>query len=366
MRKNGFTLVELLVVIAIIGILVALLLPAIQAAREAARRSQCSNNLKQIGLGLLNYHDALKAFPPVMGTGTGATNNCSRLSPMVFILPYIEQQALADQVRTGNNGQSVPQGPDPWINTFTPWVTTVPAMLCPSEPFSMAGGQNPVARANYMFSMGDAIFNGVQTSNGCNSVTFAPIRGMFGWGTKMTLANITDGTSNTVMLGEHCYAYYTTATPAVPVIPTYPVRSGLYCVVANINNNPAACLAQAAGMLYATSASFVTCCNQSTWGANRWPDGAAPYSRFSTVMPPNTPNCTSNGASDSAAPVLGTLSSMHPGGAIATMADGSVRMINETIDVGNLSLPEVAAGPSPYGVWGALGSKDGGEGRASL
>ena len=135
--EKGFTLVELLVVIAIIGILVALLLPAVQAAREAARRMQCSNNLKQFGLALHNYHDVYKAFPPRRG-GTagygyvGATDrydgNYDRKSAFIFLLAFLEQQPLADQVAAGNvlntNGRMIPPGgPAGWYfnANWTPW-----------------------------------------------------------------------------------------------------------------------------------------------------------------------------------------------------------------------------------------------------
>jgi len=107
-RRQGFTLVELLVVIAIIGILVALLLPAIQAAREAARRSECTNNLKQLGLALHNYHDTHRTFPYRQG-GPGSSGN--RLSGMVGLLPFMEQATLFDQIETGDSSGYVPR---PW------------------------------------------------------------------------------------------------------------------------------------------------------------------------------------------------------------------------------------------------------------
>src|SRR3989304_6126583 len=128
--KFGFTLVELLVVIAIIGILIALLLPAVQAAREAARRSQCTNNLKQIGLALHNYHSAANCFPfrqggsgfhlaPSWGTD-GAANNQGRLSGMGLLLPYMEQTALFQQITsrtTIGTRTSYSWGWEPWSGT---------------------------------------------------------------------------------------------------------------------------------------------------------------------------------------------------------------------------------------------------------
>jgi len=96
-RRNGFTLVELLVVIAIIGVMVGLLLPAVQSARESARRMSCGNNLKQLGLAFHNYHDTYKVFPAgLTGTNSGALSNGGRLSPFVGLLPFIEQQPLMD------------------------------------------------------------------------------------------------------------------------------------------------------------------------------------------------------------------------------------------------------------------------------
>ena len=110
-RRHGFTLVELLVVIAIIGVLVGLLLPAVQAAREAARRTQCTNNIRQLGIGLHNHHDTLKQFP-AGGTGSGGTGTAvPRLSWIVFTLPYMEAQNIQKQIdlqhswNYGNNYQ---------------------------------------------------------------------------------------------------------------------------------------------------------------------------------------------------------------------------------------------------------------------
>lgn len=124
-RKSGFTLVELLVVIAIIGVMVGLLLPAVQAAREAARRMACSNNVKQMGLGLHNYHSAFNKLPKGSGGGTFAaggtplTDNRNRLSGLPAILPYIEQTALWEQISNPLFDPAIPQqwpamGPAPY------------------------------------------------------------------------------------------------------------------------------------------------------------------------------------------------------------------------------------------------------------
>ena len=388
-RKHGFTLVELLVVIAIIGILIALLLPAIQAAREAARRAHCVNNLKQIGVALLNYHDVNRVFPPREGGTTGWTGgpgnkapcngtNCNenRIGPRVFILPYFEQQAMWDVIRSGgtgklysNSGTGVYQsmGPVPWHSDYVPWRTTIPAYICPSETDNMGSRLNPVARSNYHFSSGDTW--GAHLQNSAENGAGVYMRGIFGSQSHVKIANITDGTSNTAMVAERCYTFFSNGNLPTVTTPTYPVRSGIYAFAnftmqGGIAGNAPNCLALSAGNFYSTAASFVTCCNQVTWGSNRWPDGDPPYASFSTVLPPNSPNCVAFGTNnDGSTPMISSISSNHPGGAQVTMADGSVRFINEQIDTGNLALPEVISGPSPYGVWGALGSKDGGEGR---
>ena len=154
-NRKGFTLVELLVVIAIIGVLVGLLLPAVQAAREAARRMSCSNNFKQIGLGIHNYHSTYKQLPK-HGTGTkrgtagNATNNYNRLflSYLVPILPFVEQQALWEKISNPSvetvpgtsmpgsvlGGMWPPMGPSPWRTQYVPWMTQVPTYRCPSDP----------------------------------------------------------------------------------------------------------------------------------------------------------------------------------------------------------------------------------------
>lgn len=213
-QRLGFTLIELLVVIAIIAVLIALLLPAVQQAREAARRSQCKNNLKQIGLAMHNYHDAFKIFPPAMwwfgnlpyndsGTlgGVGGQNTQSaaffpNMGPswLLMILPYVDQAPLYNQY---NHNVAVTNAINGGVVS-----TTIPAYLCPSDPYatgsnrcvSMTGG--PWARNCYAAS-GYANANTQRWQQvGSND------RGLLGHGSNSGVRDCTDGTSNTIMSWE--------------------------------------------------------------------------------------------------------------------------------------------------------------------
>lgn len=199
-KKSGFTLIELLVVIAIIAILIALLLPAVQQAREAARRTQCKNNLKQLGLALHNYHDTHNRFPPtqimVHYTGPNNTNPVARNHTwMSLILPYIEQSALYNSINF-----SAPMH-DPATKIFQTLSTgetivsrQIPGLTCPSDP-GFGGGisKHGLAHTNYAGNMGwDWHYRGPDI-----------YQGPFQNGSEGTrITDIKDGTSNTIALAE--------------------------------------------------------------------------------------------------------------------------------------------------------------------
>ncbi|HXT58237.1 MAG TPA: DUF1559 domain-containing protein [Pirellulales bacterium] len=344
-RRRAFTLVELLVVIAIIGILIALLLPAVQAAREAARRSQCINNLKQLGVGLQNYHDVNRSFPYGKGgTNAGAVSNGSRVSGFVPLLPYIEQQALYTAIQGGGSGYP-PQGPFPWTG-WNYWNVQVPSLLCPSD-IRAVPPPNTMGENNYAFSHGDSIANNCFNTDPVNS------RGMFCENATVTIAMVADGTSNTIAMSERVRANFANGglTPAN-------IKQGTASSIAGLNTSPGTCLSTAAGAFYIDPATvhgyFGTC----------WVDGETERCGFTTVLGPNSPSClvpTTNCCADSPGGVYSP-SGYHPGGVSGLMVDGSVRFISDGVNTGNIGLPEVTAGPSPYGIWGAMGSKAGGEG----
>ena len=203
--KRGFTLVELLVVIAIIGILVALLLPAIQAAREAARRTQCSNNLKQLGLAMHYYHDTHGVFPP----GQLANGDCEygtppvavmNLNGLVLLLPYVEQSALFDQLdfnrafdsrRAFALGASLPLAGGDHTYNQNLCNQPLPIFTCPSETMS----ERP--KTNY-----DMI--AIRVYQHCNAWETRSIttRYMFEDGSRCRMRDVIDGTSNTAMMAE--------------------------------------------------------------------------------------------------------------------------------------------------------------------
>ena len=359
-RRLGFTLVELLVVIAIIGILVSLLLPAVQAAREAARRMQCSNNLKQFGLAMHNYHDTHKAFPPRRGGSAGGGNprrfdgNYDRKSAFIFLLPFIEQQSLADQIQAGGivdtNGNKIwPGGPAGWYNNanWAPYRNQLGFLLCPSDKPALNPAQQ--AKHSYAFSIGDSV--GGSSGSARWNVANSTSRGVFvGSQRCRTIAHLSDGTSNTIAMSERVWGgnFRRAATGE-------DARTAAAMGVSTVLTNPGSCLAQATGNR------FIGMQIKGRFGF-LWADGQAERVGFTTILGPNKPNCVfdNNVNADSHGGVLNP-SSYHPGGVMGLLCDGSVRFFSDSINTGNLAARPVTSGPSPYGVWGALGSIDGGE-----
>jgi prepilin-type N-terminal cleavage/methylation domain-containing protein/prepilin-type processing-associated H-X9-DG protein len=278
-RRRGFTLVELLVVIAIIGVLVALLLPAVQAAREAARRSQCQNHLKQIALGLQNYHDVFSAFPP--GEISFTSPPASAQNNWVWsalILPFVEQGPLHAQLNPGNG----PVPPATGTNPKTPLVLSkIPVYWCPSDVSKLINPRlGNYAKTNYP---GSKSIMPVPSAN--------PLTNSF--------RNITDGTSNTMILGER--ANPPNGSPFITIGAVWAPRIGT-------NNS------------WAFEPGFMN--------TSLRPD--AINASGGCCVSANDPN-----------DIRSSASSLHPNGAQFAFCDGSVKFINKNIQSapGN-SLPD--------------------------
>ncbi|MFH5806407.1 DUF1559 domain-containing protein [Alienimonas sp. DA493] len=359
--RSGFTLIELLVVIAIIAILVSLLLPAVQQAREAARRSQCQNNLKQLGLAAHNYHSTYETFPSGMGGSEGVPpyadflSNRGRLSWIAALLPYMDQTALWNTISRplanpdAGSGQPNPwpaMGPEPWRTAYGPWTTSIASLLCPSDGAPV----RDIGDTNYSACWGD---------NGRGFTFAAENRGIFGKRVWRGTRDVRDGTTNTVMLGEN-------GRPdgGRSFVGNVAMGGGGQIVYATVHANPGANCLDKASLNSDGSAG-----TPGTYGdgidlrgrGDQWTQGIPIYSGFNTELPPNGPSCQQQNIPNHDGII--SAGSRHTGGVQVCMADGSVTFISETIDTGNLNTPRpTSAGTrSPYGTWGALGTRDGGE-----
>ncbi|TWU57080.1 hypothetical protein Poly51_30010 [Rubripirellula tenax] len=397
-KQSAFTLVELLVVIAIIGVLVGLLLPAVQAAREAARRMSCSNNFKQLGLAMHNYHSAFKRLPQ-HGTGTHPDQpvniwipsnsgnwsanthaNNMRLSLLVGMLPFMEQQALWEQISNplDNNGGTPAIwnafGPTPDQIAYTPWSTEVTTLRCPSDP---GFGLPALGRTNYAACAGDStdwIRDGYHwvragqplpyvATTGSAANSNAAHRGVFVAGRGMKFRDILDGLSNTIAMGE-------ISTDLGDRDITTMVTDGTSNNRNNLRNNPSWCREQTAG-----PGAFIDPLRPRFWDATtnvrsaasgrgyRWADSFPLFTMMTTILPPNTELC-SMGSLDR--DLVASNSSRHQGGAHVLLGDGAVKFITDSIEAGNSRAPMVRNGStgtsspgsaSPYGLWGSLGTR---------
>ncbi len=350
--RRAFTLIELLVVIAIIAILIALLLPAVQQAREAARRSQCRNNLKQLGLAMHNYHDTFKVVP--MGSGRNNTSNGSggrRQSGFVGMLPYLDQAPLFSLASGGGTAASVNGTTNynradwiPWDNNHVAVRAKMPVLFCPSDGAQTA--DNIKGGCNYRLSRGDTTWDHCSQWNG----NAGRNRGLFVGGTNnsgtRSFSDVTDGLSNTIAMSERIKAKQNANSVRDGAIAKQPGQ-------ATYRANPSVCLTQVNG-------AGVYTVTVGRYDGLRWADGQSTFTGFTTVLGPNKPSCTDPRSSDQNDGVMDP-TSLHTGGVHCLMGDGAVRFVSDNINTGNTTLPVVTSGPSPYGIWGALGSIRGGD-----
>ena len=307
--RSGFTLIELLVVIAIIAVLVALLLPAVQQARESSRRAQCKNNLKQIGLALHNYHDAFLRFPPASVTS---------ISTQARILPYLEQTALYNSIDF-NVGYNDP-------SNQAALARDIAVYRCPTDTDKLPGALG--GRINYCTNTGTGIIYGLPgaTAGSTNYGMPAP-EGIFFKNSGVRIADITDGTSHTAAISERIMGDGSNGI-STPRSDTY--RPGTY------PSTPDEMLADCRAV------------NTSDLSKQGYSNNGAPWiqSHHSVTMywhnaPPNERSCMYPPSR-----IMTTASSRHAGGVHSALCDGSVRFVSESVDLAT---------------WRALGSRAGGE-----
>ena len=368
---RAFTLVELLVVIAIIGILIALLLPAVQAAREAARRMQCSNQFKQRGLAIHNYHDSYRSCPSATAGIVIPTPGEYRvnISQTVHLFPYMEQTARYELIKAEYPGSIVDH---PAYNG------PIPGITCPSDPNSgRPGPRYNLAMVSIAHCFGDIMFhaNQTNTANGvgsanisrapfwiwCNPGTFNTITSR-AW---KSFAGVVDGTSNTIACGE-------IATSSE--IGSRSVKGGIAVVTGGVmitdGQGPYMCLTN----LDPENPRLLKSPHVTNGDSIRGivSDGRIQPSGFNTVLPPNSPSCTNDTTGGQSGYGIFSASSFHTGGVNVVLFDGSVQFVSDTINAGDpRRAPDTpvpgtptscyATGTSLYGVWGAMGSCNGGE-----
>ena len=311
-QRFAFTLVELLVVITIIGILIALLLPAVQAAREAARRMQCTNNLKQIGLALASYESSARAFP--MGVYWSSTSGTSggRNGWVIAILPYLELKNIYESLNLiPTSGWSCYGGVNDAVYT-----NNLAAYRCPSDDAgTYSSGPHQLSRSNYVgcFSPDGTL---VEKSAYPKRFSYDPgpttnpatARAIFNWNISRLVADVSDGTSNTIAVSE---------------------------TIAGKNGDLRGCWWEEYGYSYSNA---------------RTPNSSIPDSVWSSAVPYGCCESTPDAPCDGSSPFWSTENyaarSRHPGGVNGCLLDGSVHFIFDQIDLA---------------AWHALGSIDGGE-----
>jgi prepilin-type N-terminal cleavage/methylation domain-containing protein len=332
MKRRAFTLIELLVVIAIIAILIALLLPAVQQAREAARRTQCKNNLKQLGLALHNYESSFVTFPPNLVPGGNFNYSAGNWGVLAYLSPYLDQTPLYNlmNLNAPTYASTAPYGiADP--NNALAAAYEIPLFLCPSDKGVSLGdayGVVGMGPSNYCANQGSGVnAAGNGSPYNADGVMFANSR--------IRIADIIDGTSNTAAMSESVLGDGTAAvmgaTPPGPPRTTYGYL-----------------------MTFQSSLDDASCAAPSAWNFQQlrqflWYSGEIRNASYNHYYTPNSKSydCVTNAAALGYTAIgWKAARSMHVGGVHLLLCDGSTRFVSDNID---------------RGIWRSLGTRAGGE-----
>ncbi|WP_145419295.1 DUF1559 domain-containing protein [Planctomycetes bacterium K23_9] len=407
----GFTLVEVIVVMGVVGILVGLLLPAVQAAREAARRCNCSQQLAQVGLAIHNYHSAHDQLPNYGDGSKGAATNWWsahtdsngwRLSYLVGLTPFMEQQGLWEKIHqsgtpsfaAGSPAAGFPgkaadykwpvMGPTPDQAYFGPWATEIPTLRCPSDPevSSTLGLTNYAAclgdssvwtmRGHHIMWMpgddqtpaGDAVNGPPNGSDGTPNLASwasqsrAAQRGVFVTHHRQRFDDVTDGLSNTIMGGEIITRDSGASLTNKPNLAKPPF---------SLRDDPTSCSSMAfTGVGAQGLVSSIV--GPSPRRGYCWADFHAAATGFHTILPPGGGSCMGQAVGETG---VFTAHSNHQGGAHVLMCDGAVVFMTQSIEHSQDSghgmvylggqREQAAKSKSPFGLWGALGTRASGE-----
>jgi prepilin-type processing-associated H-X9-DG protein len=333
-------------VIAIIGVLIALLLPAVQAARESARRMRCGNNMKQWSLSLHNFHDANNCLP-YQRNKRAPSYSRDQWSANYTLLPFMEQQNLFANINSNTSDIG------PWELSTT--ISPIAVFLCPSDQAASrnSGAANYVRQpGNIVICLADGIntlMNSSQIGGGRGDLTG---RLLFYWSREKSFDFCTDGLSNTIVISESIVTEQIGSRKVKGgIATTTSLDKGDYIWDPNICKN------------LGSNGVLTGSVSTANWRCGRMLDGRVVYTNFHTILPPNAPSCVYNSTEE--AHGFYTAQSNHPGGVNVSRLDGSVSFVTDSVDTGGLPSDVVQGkalnGPSRFGIWGAMGTPNGGE-----